>query len=206
MIHFRCPKCKDQLSVDESLAGQTAECPNCGNVAAVPEALPSADAPAASNAPPQAVAAPSGEGEMLWSGSPSWKAFLPIYILMGMVAAGGAVAVVSPAAPDGAWMVGFALIAVSGLIILAIELYRAFTEFHITDQVVYFKTGVIARQITEVRVGHLREITLVQGPIERLLDVGKLGFSTAASSGVEIVWRGIDQPQAVRNLVRKLIL
>ncbi|MCD6378208.1 MAG: hypothetical protein J7L99_05100 [Planctomycetes bacterium] len=37
MIHIKCPKCGDFLSVPESIAGQTVTCPNCGNVSVVPQ-------------------------------------------------------------------------------------------------------------------------------------------------------------------------
>lgn len=39
MIHFRCPKCNDQLSVPDSMAGQSETCPNCGNAAVVPQKI-----------------------------------------------------------------------------------------------------------------------------------------------------------------------
>jgi phage FluMu protein Com len=42
MIHFRCPKCGKLLSVPDYLAGRTETCPQCANVAAVPEPTPAA--------------------------------------------------------------------------------------------------------------------------------------------------------------------
>ena len=38
MIVFNCPKCREQLSVPDSLADQSETCPNCGNVSNVPKA------------------------------------------------------------------------------------------------------------------------------------------------------------------------
>ena len=37
MINFRCPKCNDELSVPDSVSGQTETCPSCGNITVVPE-------------------------------------------------------------------------------------------------------------------------------------------------------------------------
>ncbi|MDP7162694.1 MAG: hypothetical protein QF792_04290 [Phycisphaerae bacterium] len=36
MIYFRCPKCRAQLSVSESTAGETTKCTECGNVTFIP--------------------------------------------------------------------------------------------------------------------------------------------------------------------------
>lgn len=40
MIVFRCPRCDEQLSVPESLAGQAVSCPTCENVATTPAPHP----------------------------------------------------------------------------------------------------------------------------------------------------------------------
>ena len=37
MITFKCHKCKESISSPESMAGQEETCPNCGNVAVVPQ-------------------------------------------------------------------------------------------------------------------------------------------------------------------------
>jgi len=45
MIHFKCPKCGDFISVEDSCAGQSTTCPGCGNVSVVPAAQPAPEAP-----------------------------------------------------------------------------------------------------------------------------------------------------------------
>ena len=37
MINFQCPKCGEELSVPQSVAGQIEACPGCGNICAVPK-------------------------------------------------------------------------------------------------------------------------------------------------------------------------
>ena len=51
MIHFKCPKCGDFISVQDSCAGQTSTCPGCGNVSVVPAAQQAPEAPAAVQLP-----------------------------------------------------------------------------------------------------------------------------------------------------------
>lgn len=57
-IIFNCPHCEQELSVDDSGAGQQIKCPTCGETITIP-----ANAPKASATPPPAPAgAPGGAG------------------------------------------------------------------------------------------------------------------------------------------------
>ena len=38
MIRFACAKCAGEMSVEDNMAGVSASCPSCGNVAIVPDA------------------------------------------------------------------------------------------------------------------------------------------------------------------------
>ena len=40
MMDFKCPKCGEEVSVPDSVCGQTETCPHCGNVTIVPEREP----------------------------------------------------------------------------------------------------------------------------------------------------------------------
>lgn len=61
MIHFKCAKCSDFISVPETDAGQSQACPHCDNVNVVPQVstevgpTPPTPAPAASPAPATAA-------------------------------------------------------------------------------------------------------------------------------------------------------
>lgn len=56
MVSLRCVKCGDYLNVPESASGTVETCPNCGNVAVVPDIRPSQQEGA--SATPVAVAGP----------------------------------------------------------------------------------------------------------------------------------------------------
>ena len=209
VIDFKCPKCGEGLSAPDSLAGQSETCPECGNVATVP-APPTPTAPLPSSIPQptplkalaEAPSKPSGTGKVLWRGSPSWESFLGFYILAILTGLVGLWMAMSAQVRP---VVGTALMLLGGLIVMSVEFYRAFTKYRITDQIVYLQKGVLMRTTTEVPVAHLREVKLKQGMFERMLGVGSLGFSTSASSDMEIIWRGVRSPGHVRDLVRKLI-
>jgi hypothetical protein len=53
-----------------------------------------------------------------------------------------------------------------------------------------------------VPLGPIREVTLEQDLLGRMLHFGTVGFSTAASGGQEVVFAGIPDPLAVQRLVQ----
>lgn len=53
-IAFNCPECKSPLTVDESGAGMTVDCPQCGKKIQIPRRI----APLAASVPPQPKASP----------------------------------------------------------------------------------------------------------------------------------------------------
>ncbi|MFW6132683.1 MAG: PH domain-containing protein [Planctomycetota bacterium] len=64
------------------------------------------------------------------------------------------------------------------------------------------KKGVIGTRKKEVPIAQVSELGWRQGIMERIVGVASLTFSTSASSGVEIVWRGVASPNKVYRLVR----
>lgn len=52
-----------------------------------------------------------------------------------------------------------------------------------------------------VQFEDIRSVEIVQGIIERLLNIGRLEISTAASSGVEMTFTGVGAPSDLQNMV-----
>jgi membrane protein YdbS with pleckstrin-like domain len=195
------------MASPDGMAGQSDTCPNCGNVALVPE-------PASINPPVQAelssrtaieVSGQSASSQpparILWEGVPSWKGSISLYILCGLLLFIGLImCFVLPDIGSGMFVM-----AASSLGILLSEIGRRCTRYRVTDQMIQKKTGIFSRHLTEIPVAHLREVRMQQDIMGRLLDVGGLGFSTSASSNMEIVWRSIEHPQALQKMIWKLI-
>lgn len=211
MINYRCPKCNDQMSVPSSLAGQTETCPSCGNVAIVPPLV--AEPPAAPDrvrapVPPAAPSAALGEGRVLWSGTPSWKGYVGSYIACGVLflvfcVVAAILVFAAPGVPETILGLGLPLLPI--VIVARTELYRRFTQYKLTEQILWVQTGVLSRNTQELPVAHVNEIQVAQGFIDRILSVGRICFSTASTSGIEMTWVGIDSPAKVRDLVRQYI-
>jgi len=63
--------------------------------------------------------------------------------------------------------------------------------------------GIVARTVKTLRHKDIRNINMRQSVIERLLDVGKVEFSSAGGSGIEVSFHGVISPMALQNAVRK---
>lgn len=64
--------------------------------------------------------------------------------------------------------------------------------------------GVLSfnQTITRVRYGDVRSLELDQTILERILDVGELEVGTAGTAGVEMIFKGVAEPFAIKKLIQ----
>lgn len=137
---------------------------------------------------------------MLYRGRPSHWGYLGNYVFGGAVILGSPVLLAVPEVPELATVA----VALVGVLIIALALFdRIATHFEVTSRTVSLRKGIMTREITEVPIRGIREIRLTQGIIQRLVNVGTVGFSTASTSQVEVVYRGVPDPNGLRELVKK---
>ena len=123
---------------------------------------------------------------------PAWRAVLPlptlIILLMLMPFVGVDVA--------------FLLLIVVLLTILPFACYRRYAHLYSIQngRVEHYK-GILARNITSIRVKDIRNINLGQGIVGRLLGIGTLEFSSAGGAGIEVAWWGILNPDEIKNKI-----
>lgn len=84
----------------------------------------------------------------------------------------------------------------------AIFRYRYLFTF--TSSRVIMRVGLIAKNTNEIQLRHVRGMNVRQGIIERLLGIGTIEISSAASGGVEVVFKGISDPHGVKEKLRGL--
>jgi uncharacterized membrane protein YdbT with pleckstrin-like domain len=89
-------------------------------------------------------------------------------------------------------------------IILAIAYARYRRLYTVTAQRIIMRIGLIANNSNEMEIRHIRGINVRQGAIERMLGVGTLEIISAADGGAEVVFRGIRNPNEVKELIRGL--
>ena len=133
---------------------------------------------------------------------PAWRSQLGLLSLIVLTAAitlvGGAVA--------GDWT---GLVAVAGLIVVLVLtmllLYRHYAHrYYVDEGRIEHQVGIIGRQIRSVRLMDLRNVNLRQSIVERLLGIGTLEFSSAGGSGIEVRWKGIDDPAETKRRIETL--
>jgi uncharacterized membrane protein YdbT with pleckstrin-like domain len=136
--------------------------------------------------------------ELVFEGHPSWRATLLFYV-KGFVAALvlGAIAWFAFSHTTGV------LVAVAGiaLTVLAGLLVRMATVYVITSERLYIKRGLIARRVQECRLTRVQNVTVSQGPVERLLAVGRAEFDTASDDENDFAFVGIEHPDRIRAAV-----
>lgn len=89
------------------------------------------------------------------------------------------------------------------VVLLFVILGRYQYTYTITTKRVSAREGIIAKCVNEVDIGHIRSVTTSQRILERILGFGSVIIGTAGTGGVEVVMRGIDNPEQVKELIKK---
>ena len=139
--------------------------------------------------------------ELIWSGKISWKSIIVplLAALVGTIFFSIIVAVESPVA-------GFFIFIIFTIgIVIAAVLHKIRSEYAVTTQRVYSRSGIISRKATDARFERITDVTLVQGVLGRLMKYGKIKFNTAGSAFHEVVMSGVNRPKDKLKIYRECI-
>ena len=90
-----------------------------------------------------------------------------------------------------------------GLILLARAWYLvASTRYRLTTQRLFAQTGLIAKNLEEVELFRVKDVTLRQGVLDRLLGVGTVTVLSTDDTAPELELAGIRDPLAVKEALR----
>ena len=137
--------------------------------------------------------------QVIYEGRPSWRSILGFYIL-GLLAAvvAGAIAFLVSGA-------GLAAAVAGGIFVVLLIvgwLKRVSTRYSITDRRMRIQRGIISRNVEETRVDRVQNVTVSQGVLERILQVGTVDFDTASNRADDTFqFRGIADPGEITRLV-----
>lgn len=127
-----------------------------------------------------------------WEDRPSWRKYWVAWLIVGLAGVVGVLGRIG-------WLMIFA-----GLYAIGAWLDREASTYRVTDARVWMKRGIVGRKTSQMEVGDIRNIVVRQRVMERLLGIGDVAFSSAATSELEVVFLGITGPEAVAELVRAL--
>jgi uncharacterized membrane protein YdbT with pleckstrin-like domain len=124
------------------------------------------------------------EGEdVLWSGKPHGSSLVPALVV---------------GVPLSVVLVGLAIIA-------AAYLYRENTQYVVTTDALYKKTGVLSRDVQRIEFGKVQNTSYSQGFFGSQFGYGNVDISTAGGSGVEMQFGSVPEPQRLQELINERV-
>jgi membrane protein YdbS with pleckstrin-like domain len=206
MALINCPECGKQVS---SLA---ASCPHCGF------ALASAAGGLGAARMGAAASPPSTAEQTLWESSPSLRLLLgeTLGVLLVVLAVALGAAIVFPAFRDVArnsWVDPSKAPLVLTVVLLAYVLVRGIrialraarlraTRYRLTNQRLVVETGLVSRTLAEVDLRSVEDLVFHQGPVERLLGIGRVSVVSSDRNAPRVQLVGVKDPKGTRELIR----
>jgi len=134
---------------------------------------------------------------------PSMKNFLSFFILP-IILAPAAIALIKlvlwKAMPFWPWML--AIIVAAGLLPFFGWLQTRFQSFEIRPESVMSRKGLISRFTAEIRLVDIRVVNVRQNMLQRILNIGRVGFASAAGGEEEVVFADVTDPIGIKALVQ----
>ncbi|MBN1946386.1 MAG: PH domain-containing protein [Bradymonadales bacterium] len=78
-----------------------------------------------------------------------------------------------------------------------------FRTYMVTSRSVFSRRGLFSRYSNEIRIRDIRGINVSQSLLQRIMNVGRVGFSSAAGDEEEVQFLGVRDPEGVKRLVQE---
>jgi membrane protein YdbS with pleckstrin-like domain len=193
---MHCPKCGREAPPESAF------CPGCGSRLNGGADAAADDVPSGTQ---RVVAASRGRGgsvaeEDIWSGAYSAKAMAGSFLAAGVLTLLAAVLAAFGGPPAWAAFLIGAIVVWAGLGLL--YLYRRLTvRYRLSTYRFFHDTGLLSRTGNRVEVIDIDDVTVQQGPIERLLGVGTIHIASSDKTNPELALPGINDARRVADLI-----
>ena len=121
--------------------------------------------------------------EIVWSGTPHESSLVPA-LVFGLP---------------------LSIVLVGLFIIAAAYLQRENTQYVVTTDALYKKTGVLSRDVQRIDFGKVQNTSYSQGFFGARFGYGNVDVSTAGGSGVEMQFASVPDPRAVQERINKRV-
>ena len=121
--------------------------------------------------------------EIVWSGKPHESSLIPALVI-GL--------------PLSLVLVGLFIIAGS-------YLQRENTQYVVTTDGLYKKTGILSRDVQRIDFGKVQNTSYSQGFFGSRFGYGNVDISTAGGSGIEMQFRSVPEPREIQELINKRV-
>ena len=119
--------------------------------------------------------------EIIWSGKPHESSLIPALVI-GLP---------------------LSIILVGLFVIAGAYFQRENTQYVVTSDGLYKKTGVLSRDVQRIDFGKVQNISYSQGFFGSQFGYGNVDISTAGGSGVEMQFWSVPDPRSVQELINK---
>jgi uncharacterized membrane protein YdbT with pleckstrin-like domain len=121
--------------------------------------------------------------EILWAGNPHPMSIVPALI----------------------FGVPLLILLVGIVVIVGAYLWRENTDYVVTTDGLYTKSGVFSRDVQRVDFDKVQNISFSQGVVGNYFGYGNVDISTAGGSGVEMQFQSVADPKSVQERINRLI-
>jgi uncharacterized membrane protein YdbT with pleckstrin-like domain len=139
--------------------------------------------------------------QVFWEGDFAAKAMVGDWIGAGVVTL--ALVIGSFYAPQWQWYVLAVIPIVWLAVLLKLATHKLGVHYRLTSQRLFHERGVLSRTTNRIETIDIDDVTVEQGPIERMLGVGNVRVTSSDRTDPELVMRGIDDPRTVSALIDK---
>lgn len=87
------------------------------------------------------------------------------------------------------------------LILLWVVVQRFGNRFYIEKSKIESRAGILSKELRSIRLENLRDVHMKQSVMQRLFAVGDIAFSSSGQSTQEVVFTGIENPQALKDSI-----
>jgi len=107
---------------------------------------------------------------------------------------------------NSSWTIGSMILALPFIVVCLIMIYRHYSSrFSIDGGNIESRHGLIARKVSSIRVEDVRSINVKQSIPQRLLGIGDVEFSSAASAEAEVIFNKVASPIWVKEKVQSML-
>lgn len=97
------------------------------------------------------------------------------------------------------------VLAVPFAVFFLIMVYRHYSwRFTVGDGNIESRHGIIAREVRSIRIADVRNINVKQSLFDRLLFIGDIEIGSAGTADIEVVFRRVGRPFAVKRKIQNL--
>ena len=131
---------------------------------------------------------------IVFEGHPSWRGVLSFYVKN--IVADLVIAAILWFAWDEVYAVLVFAILVAGTILVGFIL-RVTTVYTITNERLRIRTGLLSKKVQQTDINRVQNVNTSQGPLERIVRVGKVDFDTAGTDDASFTFEGIANPEEI---------